>query len=151
MTLKDLTELKFNRDRQSRPNIPLYAIPRTAFTDKTANGLTKAIQAYCDIKGIMCIRSGNEGRYRPGASYVDVIGRAHVMKGKWLPGLNNGQADLTIVVNGKYIAIEVKIGKDRQSEDQKAFESKVEGSGGRYVIVKSWTEFISYTLTIPIP
>lgn len=141
MTLKDLSNLKYQQDRKNRPSIPEYAVPRSTFTDKTANGLTKAIKTFCDIKGIFCQRTGNEGRYRPGQSVVDAIGRTRIMKGTWLPGLNNGQADLTLVFSGRYIAIEVKIGKDRQSQDQKDFEKSILTSGGHYWIVKSWADF----------
>lgn len=141
MTLKDLSNLKYQQDRKNRPSIPEHAVVRGVFTDKTANGLTKAIQTFCALKGIFCQRTGNEGRYRPGASYVDAIGRTRIMKGTWLPGQNNGQADLTLVVNGRYVAVEVKIGKDRQSQDQKDFEKSIKASGGQYWIVRTWQEF----------
>lgn len=138
MTLRDLTELKYNTDREERPNVPAYAIPRTAYTDKTANGLTKA---FCDLVGVMCQRTGSEGRFRPGQQVVDVIGRTRVMKGTWLPGLNEGQGDLLITLKGKAHWVEVKIGKDRQSDVQKDFEAKAKRAGAVYVVVKSWGEF----------
>lgn len=147
MTLKDLSTLKFQEDRKSRPNIPEYAIPKATYSDKTASGLTKSIKAYCDLKGIFCQRSGSEGRYRPGTSVVDVIGRTRLMKGTWLPGHQKGIADLTMVVNGKYIGVEVKIGNDRQSDVQKEFETDLIKAGGCYVIVKSWDDFYKFIHT----
>jgi hypothetical protein len=95
------------------------------------------------MKGIFCQRTGSEGRYRPGKTVVDVIGRTRVMKGTWLPGTQTGTADLTMVINGRYVGVEVKIGKDRQSEVQKEFESSLSRSGGLYFIVKSWEDFHS--------
>lgn len=143
MTLKDLSKLKYIQDRKNRPSIPEHAVAVTKYSDTTSGGLTKAIKAYCDIKGIFCQRTGSEGRYRPGKTVIDVIGRARVMKGTWLPGNQRGTADLTMVVNGKYVGVEVKIGKDRQSEVQKEFENKLTQSGGHYLIVKSWEDFYS--------
>lgn len=141
MTLKDLSNLKYQYDIKKSPSVPEYAVPRYTFTDKTANGLTKAIKTFCDIKGIFCQRTGNEGRYRPGQSVVDAIGRTRIMKGTWLPGLNNGQADVTLLLDGRYVAVEIKIGKDRQSQDQKDFEKSIKSSGGHYWIVRTWQEF----------
>jgi hypothetical protein len=63
------------------------------------------------------------------------------MKGMYIPGHNKGQSDLEITLKGKRHCVEVKIGKDVQSEGQIEFESKVIRAGGVYVIVKSWEEF----------
>lgn len=141
MTLKDLSNLHFEYQREKNPNVPLYAVPRKTFTDKTANGLQTAIKTFCDIKGVLCDRRGNEGRYRPGQTVVDVIGRTRIMRGTWLPGQNNGQGDLSITMKGRIHWVEVKIGKDRQSDAQKTFESKVKKAGASYDIVKDWEQF----------
>jgi hypothetical protein len=141
MTLKDLTELKFKTDRERYPSMPLHAIARKRFTDSTANGLTTAIIAFCELKDIFAMRTGSEGRYRQGSTVVDVIGRTRVMKGSYLPGHSVGQGDIQLTLNGKTISVEVKIGKDRQSDKQKEFQSKLQKAGGIYVIVKSWEDF----------
>lgn len=141
MTLKDLSEAKAKFDKKSYPSVPDYAVPRTKFSDKTAGGLTTAIKTFCEIYGIFCQRTGSEGRYRPGKQVTDVLGRVKQMKGTWLPGTSVGQGDLTVVFKGVYIAVEVKIGKDRQSEVQKKFEDTLTRSGGNYIIVKSWDDF----------
>src|SRR5687767_1499719 len=141
MTLRELTEFKLKTDRENNPNVPVYAVPRTLFSDKKANDLAKAIKAFCEIKGIMCQRTGNEGRFRPGKNYVDVIGRTRIMKGTWLPGQNNGQGDLMLTIKGRVYWVEIKIGRDTQSEAQKDFENQVKRSGGVYVIVKTWEDF----------
>jgi hypothetical protein len=39
------------------------------------------------------------------------------------------------------VAIEVKIGKDRQSEAQKNYQAMIEKAGGIYWIVKSFDDF----------
>lgn len=141
MTLKDLSNLHFNNLRETKPNVPLHAIPRKTFSDKTANGLQTAIKTFCDLSGVLCDRRGNEGRYRPGQTVVDVIGRTRIMKGTYLPGQNNGQGDLSITIKGRIHWVEVKIGKDTQSDAQKTFESKVKKAGATYNIVKDWNDF----------
>jgi len=143
MTLKELANLKYQRDTATNPNVPPYAIPRATFNDRTAGGLTKAILTYCHLHGIFCQRTGNEGRFREGETVVDVIGRTRIMKGKFIPGTNNGVSDLTAVIGGRYVGIEIKIGNDRQSDNQKRFESKLIASGGVYLIVRNWDDFIS--------
>jgi hypothetical protein len=141
MTLKDLTEARFQYDLAKHPNVPEHGRYRKVYSDKTANGLTLAILDFCTIQGIMCQRTGSEGRFRNGATVVDVIGRTRQMKGMWLPGHNVGQGDLQIVLKGRIYSIEVKIGRDTQSEVQKEFQSRLERAGGIYVIVKSWEDF----------
>lgn len=47
-----------------------------------------------------------------------------------------GVADLIGVINGRPIACEVKVGKDRQREDQKKFEQAWTAAGGVYVIAR---------------
>lgn len=141
MTIKELNIALREWTATQYPAVPLHALPKSTHSDKTANDLAKAIKAFCEMQGVMCQRTGNEGRYRPGAVVVDVIGRGRQMKGTWLPGLNNGQGDLHIVLKGMSHWLEIKIGKDRQSDKQKDFEAMVKRSGGTYDIVKSWDEF----------
>lgn len=141
MTLKDLSNAKWERDSNDRPNVPAHAIPRTVFSDRTANELTKAILAFCKLLDIMASRTGSEGKYREGSNVVDVVGRTRVLKGMWLPGDNKGQGDVQIILKGRVYSVEVKIGKDKQSEVQKEFQAKMEKAGGVYVVVKTWEEF----------
>jgi hypothetical protein len=146
VTLKELNIALREWTATQYPAVPLHALPKPTHSDKTANDLAKAIKAYCDMMGVMCQRTGNEGRYRPGETVVDVVGRTRMMKGTWLPGQNNGQGDLHIVLKGMSHWLEIKIGKDRQSDKQKDFEAMVKRSGGTYDIVKSWDDFFkTYT------
>jgi hypothetical protein len=43
---------------------------------------------------------------------------------------------------GQYVGIEVKAGKDRQSDDQKKRQFEVERAGGTYLLVRSTDDFI---------
>lgn len=47
-----------------------------------------------------------------------------------------GQPDITGVVRGRYIGIEVKTAKGRQSREQVSYESTIAGVGGVYVLAR---------------
>jgi hypothetical protein len=48
-----------------------------------------------------------------------------------------GGADLIGVLNGRFVAVEIKTPTGRQSPDQKRFAELVESKGGEYVILRS--------------
>jgi hypothetical protein len=107
----------------------------TKYSDKTANQLTTAIVDFIRLTG----------------GYADRINNTGIMRnGKWTrSGTRKGIADIMagkpIQVGDRTIsatvAIEVKIGKDRQSEDQKKIQAEVEKSGGFYIIARNWYQF----------
>jgi ribosomal protein L15 len=51
-----------------------------------------------------------------------------------------GSSDIKVYINGKIIAVEVKM-KDKQSEAQKQYQSRIEQAGGQYWIVRNFEEF----------
>ena len=84
----------------------------------TANELTKAVLKYCALKGHYVFRVNNI----PGTKY-----RANT--------LTKGVADiLGCTKQGLALAIEIKIGKDRQSDYQKEFEEHYKKRGGIYIV-----------------
>ena len=52
-----------------------------------------------------------------------------------------GFTDIIACLNGRFVGIEIKFGKDFQSEDQKAVQARFEASNGRYLIVKDLETF----------
>lgn len=144
MTLKQLADELHAAKIKEHPNMPAYAVPRKVLSDKTANKFTTAIVTYLqDYLGYMAYRQSTEGRYRPGQNFVDVVGRTRVMKGTYIPAAKKGLGDVTAVLKGgKYVSIEVKIGRDKQREDQAKFEQQLTKSGGGYIIVRDWPDFI---------
>jgi hypothetical protein len=52
-----------------------------------------------------------------------------------------GTADIVGVYNGRYVAVEVKIGLDRQSKDQKEVQKEIEQAGGIYIVAKTFPQF----------
>jgi Holliday junction resolvase len=53
-----------------------------------------------------------------------------------------GLPDIFACIRGAFVAIEVKAGKDKQSDFQKIVEQEVNGAKGVYFIVRSTDDFI---------
>ena len=59
-------------------------------------------------------------------------------------GVTAGVSDLILLFpNWKhpYLCIEMKVGRNKQTEHQKAFQQAVERVGGKYIICRSFEEF----------
>ncbi|HJY63731.1 MAG TPA: hypothetical protein VJ455_06205 [Ignavibacteria bacterium] len=55
-----------------------------------------------------------------------------------------GTADISATIAGRSVKIEVKIGRDKQSQKQKEYQRQVEASGGLYFIAKSFDQFFTW-------
>jgi len=99
------------------------------FVDNTANGLTKMIAEWFKINGGFASRRNTTG------TYSKSLGR--FIKS----GATAGAEDVDGTINGKNIKIEVKM-KDKQRESQKIYQKMIEDSGGTYIIVHSFDEFL---------
>jgi Holliday junction resolvase len=49
----------------------------------------------------------------------------------------SGSPDIVAVIHGRYVGIEVKAAKGKQSENQMQFQRELEAAGGIYLLVKS--------------
>src|SRR3990167_6629608 len=54
----------------------------------------------------------------------------------------SGAPDIVVVVNGRYIGLEVKMGRNKQSIAQKKFQQELEQAGGLYWLVHSLEDVI---------
>jgi hypothetical protein len=129
---------------------PDYVV-KIKFTDKTANGLTKAIIAWINLNGYQAERISTTGRYVDNSKIVtDVLGnRKKIGSGKYIKGTGtNGSADISATIKGRSIKIEVKIGKDKQSEAQIKYQQMIEKAGGIYFIAKNFDEFYGFYITL---
>jgi hypothetical protein len=127
--------------------VPEHARPVMRLEDRTANGLTKAILVYFDFKGIKAWRQASEGRFIQGRTFMnETVGRTMQEKGKYIPRSKaaKGSGDVTCILPplGRRMDLEVKIGRDRQSDDQKKFQREIEAMGGIYILVRTWDDFI---------
>jgi hypothetical protein len=129
---------------------PDYVV-KTKYSDKTANGLTKAIISWINLNGYQAERISTTGRYVDNSKIVtDVLGnRKKIGSGKYIKGTGtNGSADISATIKGKSIKIEVKIGNDKQSEAQIKYQEMIEKAGGIYFIAKNFDEFYGFYITL---
>ncbi len=107
------------------------------YSDKTAAGLEKLIINYAFLKGYH-------------AEKVTSMGRQILVDGKPVFVRNNnttGQADLSLIINGKAVKIEVKCrftGDYRQNPAQKRYQKRVERAGGLYLIIRDFAQFKNF-------
>lgn len=117
-----------------------------AYTEKTANGLTKMVIDWVRFNGGQAERISTTGRYIKAKTYKDVMGITKTIgQDKWIKGNGTvGSADISATIKGKSVKIEVKIGRDRQSEAQKIYQEAIENAGGIYYIAKDFDTFYSW-------
>jgi hypothetical protein len=112
-----------------------------------ARSLEKQIKEFLDLKGHICDKTDTKGRKVSNKiAFVDVIGRNRVI-GRDVYHQSTGtvgKADLSVQIHGVRVEMEIKWGKDRQSELQKEYQKRVEKDGGIYVIIKDMDAFIAW-------
>lgn len=114
--------------RQS--SIPVQCRFKKAFRDDTANGLAGCIEAWANVHGAFFQRQNSQGQYD---SRLKMWRKS---------GTTKGIADVQVTFKGKTYNLEIKIGKDRQSEVQKAIERKIKAAGGHYAIIRCYDDFL---------
>jgi len=135
--LKELAKLADKINAEQHPDFPPYALVKKKFNDTTANDLTKTI-----VFDMKWVREGVAYRINNGAVYDK-------KKGVYRKGVQRrGIPDIIGIINGRFIGIEVKIGKDRQSADQKEVEKEINDAGGVYFIAKSYDDYLEKIVKI---
>ena len=99
------------------------------------NGITKLIIDYLRyVYGSKSIRRiSSEGKWRQGIGYI----RSE----------NKGLSDIEGIVNGKFLSLELKIGKDQIRESQLKRKREIENDGGIYYLCK-WIDFETFQTEI---
>lgn len=146
--LQTLINLRMAKDKRDYPNLPDKARVMPKYEDQTANGLTKCIIAFLNMTdGCHAERISSEGRVIDDRqTIVNVIGQT-VTKGTIKRIKSSGQigtADISATILGRSVKIEVKIGNDRQSQNQKEYQKSIENAKGYYIISKSFESFIDW-------
>lgn len=127
--IKDLENLTHEWRQKQGINIP-----KKYYSDENAKELEKCIINYTIMRG------GH-------AEKIQSMGRQIMKNGKavFVPNSNTtGQADLSLIVNGKAIKVEVKCkwtGDNKQSDVQKKYQKKVEAANGIYLIIRTFADF----------
>jgi hypothetical protein len=110
------------------------------YKDQTANGLTKAICDFINYNGYQAERINTMGTAREKKT---TDGR--VIGVTWTKGTSTaGSADISATIKGRSVKIEVKIGKDRQSDAQKRYQENIERAGGTYYIATNFDDFVEF-------
>ena len=143
--------------RERKPKKPAYKKPEAVrkleqvtgnkHRDDTANGLTRCIIDYLKYKGGQAERINTTGiPLDTRQTYTDICGHRRTIGSlTWRPsGSTVGSADISAVIHSKAVKIEVKIGRDRQSDAQRRYQTQVEQAGGIYYIARNFTEFVRW-------
>ena len=141
-----LKALELEALRLKHPTIDQKYLAFTDWKDSSANSLTNCVIAFVQYMGGQAERISSQGQYREGAKIQVGTGEiAHTkqLPGKWTPGQSTkGTADISATIRGRSVKIEIKYGKDRQSDVQKAYQEAIERAGGVYIIVRTFDEFV---------
>lgn len=124
-----------------------YAIPKADTKEVGANSLTKLVISFIEFNNCQAERISSSGRYVDGTKQVtDCIGRQRTIgSGKYIKSTStNGTADISAVIKGRSVKIEIKWDKDRQSPDQNKYQESIQRAGGIYIIVKTFDDFINW-------
>jgi hypothetical protein len=141
-----LTQLALTALKERYPSFPEHAIPIPKYSDSTANGLTKCVIDFLNYSGHQAERVSSMGRMiDKRKDSIDVLGNTRVIGSlTYIKGTStNGTSDISSIINGKSVKIEIKIGADRQSQAQKDYQIATERAGGIYLITKTFDEFMA--------
>jgi len=125
------------RIKPSTSNLLPYSAERTAALQSkpkrkknttNTNRLTNDIRSLIARHGGYSIRCNVSGFYREDVGYIR-------------SGSTLGTPDIIAVVNGSFYGIEIKVGKDRQSPDQKTVQEGIEAAGGVYLLATDFDCF----------
>ncbi len=109
--LKELRRLAMDHTRRKYASVPDHALVISKYSDKTANGLTRAIIDYIRFCGGQAERISCTGRILDKRKqYVDTVG-FHRMVGsvQWIrSSMQKGTSDISAVFNGVSLKIEVE-------------------------------------------
>lgn len=125
--------------RQTENGIPYEFVIQKKETKKIPNAntneITKLIVDYLRyVYGSKSIRRiSSEGKWRQGIGYI----RSE----------NKGLSDIEGIVNGKFLSLELKIGKDTIRESQLKRKREIENDGGIYYLCK-WIDFETFQTEI---
>ena len=110
--------------------VPYQTTTQPLVTKKVhdTNAITRLILDYLRyVYGSTSVRRiSSEGKYRPGVGFI--------------PSSNKGLSDIEGIVKGKFLSLEVKVGKDSIRPSQLKRKAEIEKDGGIYYLCK-WQDF----------
>lgn len=155
MTIKDLKKLDVDKKMKDHPVMAKShpdAITPYNYHQKDTNGLTRCIIDAINFTGGFAVRVNNGGTFRKGKKIPRECGGYVVTPGVYTFNGTRGVADIDATWQGMKVAIEVKFGKDRLSDDQINYKEAIIKGGGYYIVAKEfeefWRDFEAVKLTI---
>lgn len=130
--LQHLTALDFDFRSARHSSMPLHCLPKSVFSDKSANELTSCIVRWFHINGHFSTRLQSVGMFRD-----DIKTFVKSQQRKGLP-------DVLACVNGRLVAIEVKYGKDYLSTDQKQTIADLKAAGALVYVATDFEGFYQW-------
>lgn len=106
---------------------------RGKWDDTTANGLTRTIIEFIKYSGGWATRINVMG-----VSRKNEYGESFMTPST----TEKGTPDIMGVYRGMFLGVEVKIGVDRQSDDQKRVERSIKAAGGFYILARNFPDFV---------
>ena len=135
---KELRALKLENIKKKAPGFfdlsGGYEMKVKPYNDTTSNGLTGAIIDFI-------IFSGGD------ANRINAQGQLRKIKGSmtWTHGnTRKGTADVHAIYKGRHISIEIKIGKDKQSDAQIKEAERIRQAGGLYFVARDMDSFMQW-------
>lgn len=123
-------EIDFFDWKYRQSSIPVQCRFKKAFRDDTANGLAGCIEAWAKVHEAFFQRQNSQGQYDSRLK-------------KWRKsGTTKGIADVQVTYRGRTYNLEIKVGRDRQSEVQKAVEKQIKAAGGHYAVIHCFNDFL---------
>jgi hypothetical protein len=146
--VKELERLAFEKLKEKYPNFPYPIKPK--YSDRTANGLTKCVIDYIELRGFQAERINSTGRQIDNRiTSTDVLGNQRTIGSvKWIKSSGQvGTADISATIQGRSVKIEIKCeatGDNKQSKGQIEYQKQIEVSGGVYLIVRNFEQFYNW-------
>lgn len=133
LTKRKATQKRITELQTDERGVPFEVVkqPLVSKSVTDTNGITKLIVDYLRyVYGSKSIRRiSSEGKWRQGIGYI----RSE----------NKGMSDIEGICNGKFLSLELKIGKDQIRESQLKRKAEIENDGGIYYLCK-WIDFETF-------
>jgi hypothetical protein len=124
-------------------------------SDNSANALTQCVIDWIMWNGGQAERISTTGRMIDNTKVIKNVLGHRILTGekKYIPGTGTkGSADISATIPknfsgqivGVSVKLEVKFGKDVQSDAQKKYEQSINEAGGIYVIVRDMDSFLEW-------
>ena len=131
IALEMLRAAKLRQNEEREHPLPMHALAPPKFKTSDANGLSAAIVAFLDAIGGWASRVNTMGVY-------DAKRKAYRKTTMKL-----GFPDVQATYRGRSIYVEVKIGKDRLSPNQKKFIKGASEAGALVIVARTFEDFFN--------